>query len=261
MVGYVFRPPKEETMSKLAPNLFCFALVSAFPLSAQKVSPTPPGDQCSTYGYTVYDMVSWIVQTYPNASSTYLGQVNNPLGPISDFSKWYPASKRFYRVSHINGYANEVFDYDDNYIYIRRETMYSSPADFLYHDQNYVWAPRFALTANTPQHQACGNTSTTNHYQQYSNCLNVGSGGTNFLVAISGPFTLALGGDVGTVQALLKNLTNLSNFEVEKYWYAEPYGFVKFQKIDANGQILVEEIHNTIYQNDPPLSLSCGIGY
>ena len=230
------------------------------PVAGESALPQSPPNICGQYGSTVYDMVQWIVQTYPGADTSYLGQQNNSQGPISDFSKWDSVKRRFYRVTDIWG-SNEVYDYDDNYIYNRRETKYQNPTDFYLSTSNYIWAPRYAITANTPQHQACFNTRTSSAYDEYSGCQKIGSGGAPFLVSVSGPFTLTLGGNVGTVQALRLNQTNLNVFETESYWYARPYGFVYYERRDAGGNLLVSETHNTIYTPEPPLALSCGIGY
>lgn len=228
--------------------------------AAVPVAPLTPPAYCTQYGYTVFDMVEWIVQAYPGASSSYLGQQTNSQGPISDFSHWIEADRRFYRITDVWG-SNEVYDYDDQFIYLRRETRYQNPTDFYLYPY-YIWAPRYAATANSPQHQACSNYSFTREATEYVGCTVIGQlGSVRFLVAVSGPFSLTLGGDVGTVQALRLRSTNLNNFESENYWYAKPYGFVFYQKVDSGGNVLVEETHNRIYSGEPPLYLQCGIGY
>lgn len=218
----------------------------------------PPPSICETYGYTTYDMVEWIVQTYPGADTSYLGP-QNP-GPIADLSRWDSVRQRFYRVRDTVG-GNEVYDYDDNYIYLRRETINNSPTDFLLYTNNYIWAPRYAITANTAQHQPCFRLETSATSTEYVGCQVVGSGGVTFAVVVSGPFTLTLGGDVGTVQALKLAQTNLNVFESESYWYAKPYGLVYYERRSANGTLLGQETLNRIYTPEPRLDLSCGIGY
>jgi len=198
-------------------------------------------------------MVEWMVQTYPGHQSNYLGQSSGS-GPISEFSNHDTTNKRFYRINEASGNYAELFEYDNDYIYIRREASNVSSGDYLSHP-SFIWTKRFVVVGN-----ACGTqVGADSDYTQYIGCSAAGTGGPDFWMGVSGPETLDLGGDVGTVQALRLTQTNQSNPSViERYYYAKPYGFVYYQKL-VNGVVTVEEVHNTKYSPAPPLNIPCGL--
>lgn len=212
---------------------------------------------CGTYrgGVQTYDMVEWMVQTYSGHTSDYLGQSSGS-GPISEFSNHDPSNRRFYRINGSDGNYNELFEYDDYYIYIRREASNVSGGAYLKHP-GFVWTQRYVETG-----VSCGTlVGADSDYTRYSNCSVAGSGGPDFWMAVSGPETLNLGGDVGTVQALRLTQTNLSNTNtIERYYYAQPWGFVFYQKL-VDGVVTAQETHNTKFSPAPPLTIPCGLPY
>jgi hypothetical protein len=200
-------------------------------------------------------MVEWMVQTYAGNSLNYLGQSTGS-GPISEFSNHDQVNHRFYRINASNGNYNELFEYDDYYIYIRREASNVSGGAYLSHP-NFIWTQRYVETG-----VACGTeVGADSDYTNHNNCVVTGSGGPDFRMAVSGPETLNLGGDLGTVQALRLTQTNLSTpSTIERYYYAKPYGFVFYQKL-VNGVVIAEEKHNTKFAPQPALTIPCGLPY
>jgi hypothetical protein len=246
--------------STLALPLTAWALQPADELSASTPGPYSPPNFCANNPVNTYDMVQWMVQTYPNHQTSYL-QAHDRSSTLSVFTT--PVGSRFYRISGFNGSpgsaGNEVYDYDGLYVYIRRETRFSSPSDFNYHPTT-IWAPRIAVTLASNGH-ACGNFQTDRHYDYYTNCVNQGRRGANFIVTVDGPYATTIGGNVGTVPALRLSNLNLSTFETEEYWYAMTWGMVMYRLYDSNNVFVRQEVFDTIFPNQPPLVLQCGIGY
>jgi len=219
----------------------------------------PPGEgPCYTEPLDVYDMVQWMVQTYPGHENSYLIR-DDGTGTISDYSIHDPVAHRFYRISGVAGYGNEVYDYDSSWIYIRRETRFENPGTFLVHP-NYIWAPRYAVVVHRTG-RSCNPVTSNSHYTYYSNCQVDHTGGPLFDIRVSAPpAPLNLGGDVGTVKTLKISSTNLTNGNSEYYWYAKGWGMVYFEKY-IDGALQYNELYNTIQTPQPPLLLDCGIGY
>lgn len=114
-------------------------------LDGGEINPNLGGyDPCEVEELAAFDMVGWIVQLYPGHENTYLRD-EGAISTVSDFSLHDPTRRRFFRISGTSGFANEVFEYDENFVYIKREKMHSSPRDFYYHYAGYVWCPRVAL--------------------------------------------------------------------------------------------------------------------
>lgn len=212
---------------------------------------------CGDFGGSVqtYDMVEWMVQTYSGHQSTYLSQSDNT-GAISDFSIHDTTNRRFYRMNERNGRYNELFEYDSNYIYSRRE-VYDATAGRYNAHPNYVWTKRFVTLGSS-----CGATTYgDSDYTRYQSCAVTGSGGPDIRWVVSAPETLNLGGDVGTVQALRLTQYNLSNPNyVERYYYAKPWGMVFYQKVES-GVVTVQNSLNTKFSPEPALVLPCGVPY
>lgn len=206
-------------------------------------------------GTATYDMVQWMTQTYAGHATSYLG-MSSGLGPISDFSHHDSVNKRFYRINGANGNYNELFEYDQNYIYIRREATDVAAGNYLQHPW-FIWTRRFATTGSH-----CGTVVfADSSYSRVESCSPTGSGGPNFKWTVSGPETLALGGDVGTVQALRLTQENLANPSViERYYYAIPYGFAFYQRL-VHGVVSYQENLNTIWSPAPPLLMPCSLPY
>lgn len=222
--------------------------------------PIPAGgyNPCEEEELENFDMVEWIVQSYAGHENSYLRN-ETATSTVSDFSLHDPVARRFYRISGPTGFGNEVFEYDEAFVFIRRETRHESPRDFLHHYAGYVWCPRIAVVvARTGR--SCNPVNTRNTYDEYINCLRVGSGSTPFQVSVQGPMLLSLGGDIGDVVALRLRSTNLSNGDSEYYYYARPYGMVYFEKF-LGGALAYAEVFNTFYTPEIPLIIECGIGY
>lgn len=212
---------------------------------------------CGEYGGAVqtYDMVEWMRQTYSGHTSTYLSQSDNS-GAISDFSVRDDAKRRFYRMNERNGAYNELFEYDDNYIYSRREVYDAQTGRYNLHPR-YVWTKRYVTLGTT-----CGETVfADSDYTRYTGCSVTGSGGPDMKWVVTAPETLSLGGDVGTVKAIRLTQYNLSNPNyVERYYYALKWGFVFYQKVE-NGVVTVQNRLNTIFAPQPTLMLPCNVPY
>ena len=220
-----------------------------------------PVDPCQKGPWDSYDMVQWMVQTYPGHESSYLLR-DDGTGTVSDYSIHDPQHHRFYRISSTQGYGNEVYDYDDNYIYIRRETRFDSPRTFLRHP-NYIWCQRHAVVLRSDG-RCCNQVVSDSHYDWYENCLPVRSGGPLFHISVGSPALLNVGGNVGTVMTLKLISINMGNIATEIYWYAQGWGMVHFQQwtgLPGTSHLNYEEWFNTIRTPQPPLVLDCGIGY
>lgn len=195
----------------------------------------------------VYDMVQWMTQTYTNHGTTHLEQPIPNNGVISEFSSCN-FTGGFYRVSSACGQNHERFTYNSGYIFLTREAFQDSSTHFKTHT-NFVWLRRhmtsgesFWADCSWKEYTAC-NTFTT------ASCLN--------RVTLTGPVTLSLGGDVGTVEALVRSQT-LGDNTVEKYFYAIPYGFVKYEHRSAGGSLIRSEVFNRIVSgNVKPHTSSC----
>ena len=212
---------------------------------------------CGQYrgGEETYDMVEWMVQAYDGHLSTYLSSSFDD-NPIADTSNHDPANHRFYRINQPDGNYNELFEYDDENIYIRREVRNVS-AGVLISTPSFVWTKRYVTTG-----KACGTavTSSSDH-TYFENCRPAGTGGPTFQMGVSGPETLYLGGSVGTVSALRLTQVNLSNpAYVERYYYARPWGMV-FYELLADGVVTYSETLNTLWPNQPVLLLPCNKPY
>lgn len=212
---------------------------------------------CGQYrgGEETYDMVEWMVQTYNGHWSTYLSSSNND-GPISDFSFHDTVNRRFYRINEPGGNYNELFEYDDQNIYIRREARNVSGGVYLL-SPNFIWTKRYVTTG-----KACGTAVISDsEYTRFEGCRNAGSTGPLFQMGVSGPETLYLGGNVGTVSALRLTQVNPSNpNDAERYYYARPWGMVYYEKVE-NNIVTYSETLNTTWPNPPSLQLPCGLPY
>jgi hypothetical protein len=81
-------------------------------------------------------------------------------------------------------------------------------------------------------------------------------------VRLLGPVTLSLGGNVGTVQALA--VEHVVGNGSEFYYYAKPWGYVKFEFYNTSGVRTHNEEFNTIVagnlmpKTSPCYGLECG---
>lgn len=87
-------------------------------------------DPCALEELAQFDTVEWIFQSYPDHENCHLRD-ERATPTVSDFSLHDPIMRRFYRISGTSGFGNEVFEYDETFIDIERETMHSSPQGFL----------------------------------------------------------------------------------------------------------------------------------
>lgn len=108
--------------------------------------------------------------------------------------------------------------------------------------------------------KACNSIEANGYYQEYTDCQFVRQRGADFHISVWGPYWISVGGDVGRVRALRLTSTNLDNGTTERYWYAKPWGMVRYDRYE-NGQLVRQERFNTIWPGEPNLVLECGIGY
>lgn len=186
----------------------------------------------------VYDLVEWMVPSYAGHTSTHLEQTapgNN--GIKSEFITCPGFPNGFFRVSSLCGDLQERFTYDSQNIYITRETFKPLTANHFKTHSNFVWIKR---------HMRSGDSFVADcSWREHTSCAVPPVTPCSIPVRLKGPVTLALGGDVGTVQALVVEHVVGSGF-VEKYFYAKPWGYVKFEFRQPSGALVYKEDFNKI---------------
>jgi hypothetical protein len=196
---------------------------------------------CGAYGVcqsgTVYDLKEWMLPSYPNHQTTHLTQTfvgNN--GVRSEFFTCSAFPNGFFRVSDVCGKLAERFTFDNQNIFITRETFPDAPIHFKTHT-SFVWARRFMQSGQTILSDCA--------WQEQYSCTPGAVTPCTIPTRLTGPHTLALGGDVGTVQALAIE-HSLGDGKLERYFYAKPWGYVKFELLNANGSLNYKEEFNKI---------------
>lgn len=207
---------------------------------------------CGEYGVCeegqppVYDMVSWMKQTYSGAASTHLEQTSG--GVISEFSGC-TFGNTFYRSNSGSGEYHERFTYDSTWISILREVFDASSAHFKTHD-NFHWLRRYmspgtCFTADCSWREHVGSCSTPPE----TPCSTT--------VCLKGPYLLDVGGDIGTVETLVRTQLQ-GNGNEERYYYAKPYGMVMFKLLQPDGTVASSEVFNQIVPGEvTPNPSSC----
>lgn len=215
--------------SKYLKVIFSFGLV--FFLGACASNPCPDPSTAKTY-----DMVEWMVQTYPEHENTYLGQADI-VGPISEFSYHDKIAHKFYRGNAPDSNYFEEFEYDGENIYIRKEVRDRIKGNYFLHVKNFIWTKRFVKLGTNCKTQVCS----SSYYYYYENCWKLNESGPMFSMEVSGPYALSLGNDVGDVEALciLQTNENKPSYK-ERYCYSKPWGFVYYEKIE-NGKVTYSE--------------------
>lgn len=185
-----------------------------------------------------YDMVEWMVQSYPDHETTYLGQADI-IGPISEFSYHDITSKRFYRGNAPDSNYFEEFEYDNENIYIRKEVRDRLKGDYFLHVRDFVWTKRFVRIGPNCKTVA----KSSSFYFYYENCWKRDESGPDFTMEVSGLYPLSLGNDVGNVEALcLLQINENKRSHKERYCYARPWGFVYYEKIENDKVIYSENL-------------------
>ena len=196
----------------------------------------------------VYNMVSWMQQTYPGASSTHLEQSSGEI--ISEFSACNFASG-FYRTNTRDGRYHERYTYDSTWIHFWREVFDASAAHFKKHD-NFNWLKHYMAPMDS--------FTTDCSFREYNSlaCTVPPKTPCSTTIRLRGPYLLALGGDIGTVEAIART-QDRGNGDVEWYYYAKPYGMVKFELRHSDGgpiggppegSIVYSEVYNHIVSGE-----------
>lgn len=199
-----------------------------------------------------YDMVEWMIQTYPNHENTYLGTPDG--SGESEFSYYSKDKRKIYRVDWPTNTYFEELEYDNNNIYIRKEVRDNSKGIYLEHTQNFIWTKRFVTVGS----KKTDGVYTNSHYNYYENCVKISEGGTTFYMMVTGPVSFEAGGDVGTVDMLCIVQLNTKNKNyIEKYCYAKGWSMIHYEKIE-DGKITLSGTFNTIHPAATPTFSICG---
>lgn len=198
---------------------------------------------CGEYGRCidgtppVYDMVEWMQQTYPGATTTHLAQVSG--GVVSEFTGC-TFTNGFYRTGK-GGESHELFTYDNTWINIWREVFDASESRFKTHD-NFHWVRR---------HMSPGQCFTADCAWRLheGSCTPPSETPCSTISCLEGPVMLSLGGDIGTVEAVIRTFIQ-GNGNKEKYFYAKPYGMVMVELRAPNGSLIHNEIFNQIVSGE-----------
>ena len=211
---------------------------------------------CAEWGVcdsnTTYDMLNWMRQTYSDSGTTHLAQRNGN-GVISEFSSCN-FSNGFYRVSSKCGQNHEKFVFDGNNIFLVRESFQDSSSHFKTHD-NFVWLRRVMRSGDSFVADCS--------WIEFDGCDNPDPKSCSDTTTLTGPVSLELGGEIGTVAALIRSQT-LGDGTVEQYFYAKPYGFVKYRHLTSNGSLIRKEVFKLKISGEvqphmsPCFPLQCG---
>lgn len=179
------------------------------------------------------DMVAWMRQTYSDAGSTHLKDAFS-----TSLSEWDSCnfSSGFYRVSSTNGTVHERFIYDANNIKITRESL--GDCDHFRTHANFVWLKRCMAPTGESFVADCSNTL----YE--GSCSGTFQGSCSNTVILEEGGQLDLGGDLGTVSRSLRRTQVLSDGQKERYYYAKPFGFVKYELVNQSGQVTLTRLYN-----------------
>lgn len=183
-----------------------------------------------------FDLFEWMVPTYPGAGTTHLRQQPGWGDNLSEFSSC-PFPGGFFRVSSPCGRQHEKFVYDERNIFIVRETFQDRERHFRTHE-NFVWLRRF-MNPGDGFRVDCAWTT----YE--GSCTEARTVPCSDVVWLEGPTLVALGGDLGALHCLVRK-QRLGDRSVEAYYYARPYGFVKFEHNTDDGLLVRRSVYNRI---------------
>ncbi len=196
----------------------------------------------------VYDMVTWMKQTYSGATTTHLEQSSG--GVISEFTAC-PSDGIFYRTNNPDGEYWERFSYTIRWIDIRREVFDASAGHYRRMFGPMHWLERYM----SPSPQAAF-TSDCTWWESYA-CSTTGQFSCANDVYLKGPYLIDVGGDIGTVEALAR-VQVLGNGDEEWYYYAKPYGMVLYEYFFADGSLKRRSVFDRIVSGEvEPNPMSC----
>lgn len=215
----------------------------------------PPQGNCLTY----QDLTAYFVPTYSGWQTARLTEQGEPPSqPIVTYDRKYLyGTNKLALVKFNDPHSVETYTWDNFWIYLTAENGINGTSQSRFYPANnsilgLIWMPRYAFTPCYNEQVYYNNCNTCPC--QYASTDPAHCSVHPSLVSLT---TYNFGGTIGTIPTLIKQDTYDDNTGGERYYYGLGYGFLRYEAVNAQGQLTAagQEVGET--PNDPLADQAC----